>query len=160
MSRKLSVFRRSLCRCSNSATAGRLTLILSDLAEIRKPSLRWRIGGSGTGSAAVYPDTGHRPAAELAPVYAALETAAQRFEPVAAPQQNAAPVTSQEAQSYKTDGREPVPSVPVRNDQPLPKSTTPMPSSLDLLASPPVPLNRWMNLLMEQTARLIEGAAQ
>lgn len=96
------------------------------------------------------------PVAEPAPVYQAPHAPVQSAEPVAAPQQNPAPVSSQETQLQKQMEESLFHPFLVRNDQPLPKSTTPMPS-LDLLASPPDTIEPVDEFAMEQTARLIEA---
>ena len=136
--------------------SGQADAILSDLAELKAFSPVEDLVDPEPAVPLFIPTPVTAPAAEPAPVYAALETAAQRFEPVAAPQQNAAPVTSQEAQLQKQMEESLFHPFLVRNDQPLPKSTTPMPS-LDLLASPPGTIEPVDEFAMEQTARLIEA---
>ncbi|MCD9180244.1 cell division protein FtsK, partial [Escherichia coli] len=107
--------------------SGQADAILSDLAELKAFSPVEDLVDPEPAVPLFIPTPVTAPAAEPAPVYAALETAAQRFEPVAAPQQNAAPVTSQEAQLQKQMEESLFHPFLVRNDQPLPKSTTPMP---------------------------------
>ncbi|MGJ7073330.1 DNA translocase FtsK 4TM domain-containing protein [Morganella morganii] len=136
--------------------SGQADAILSDLAELKAFSPVEDLVDPEPAEPLFIPTPVTAPAAEPAPVYAAPETAAQRFESVAAPQQNAAPVTSQEAQLQKQMEESLFHPFLVRNDQPLPKSTTPMPS-LDLLASPPGTIEPVDEFAMEQTARLIEA---
>lgn len=136
--------------------SGQADAILSDLAELKAFSPVEDLVDPEPAEPLFIPTPVTAPAAEPAPVYSAPQTPAQSFEPVAVPQQNAAPVTSQEAQLQKQMEESLFHPFLVRNDQPLPKSTTPMPS-LDLLASPPGTIEPVDEFAMEQTARLIEA---
>lgn len=127
---------------------GQADAILSDLAELKAFSPVEDLVDPEPAEPLFIPTPVTAPVAEPAPV--------QHAEPVAAPPQNAAPVTSQEAQLQKQMEESLFHPFLVRNDQPLPKSTTPMPS-LDLLASPPDTIEPVDEFAMEQTARLIEA---
>ncbi|WP_025153642.1 DNA translocase FtsK [Morganella morganii] len=127
---------------------GQADAILSDLAELKAFSPVEDLVDPEPAEPLFIPTPVTAPVAEPAPV--------QYAEPVAAPPQNAAPVTSQEAQLQKQMEESLFHPFLVRNDQPLPKSTTPMPS-LDLLASPPDTIEPVDEFAMEQTARLIEA---
>ncbi len=136
--------------------SGQADAILSDLAELKAFSPVEDLVDPEPAEPLFIPTPVTAPAAASAPAYSAPQTQAQNFEPVTAPQQNAAPVTSQEAQLQKQMEESLFHPFLVRNDQPLPKSTTPMPS-LDLLASPPGTIEPVDEFAMEQTARLIEA---
>lgn len=135
---------------------GQADAILSDLAELKAFSPVEDLVDPEPAEPLFIPTPVTAPVAEPAPVYSAPQTPVQSVEPVAAPPQNAAPVTSQEAQLQKQMEESLFHPFLVRNDQPLPKSTTPMPS-LDLLASPPDTIEPVDEFAMEQTARLIEA---
>ncbi|MEM7872561.1 DNA translocase FtsK 4TM domain-containing protein [Morganella morganii] len=135
---------------------GQADAILSDLAELKAFSPVEDLVDPEPAEPLFIPTPVTAPVAEPAPVYSAPQTPVQSVEPVAVPPQNAAPVTSQEAQLQKQMEESLFHPFLVRNDQPLPKSTTPMPS-LDLLASPPDTIEPVDEFAMEQTARLIEA---
>lgn len=136
--------------------SGQADAILSDLAELKAFSPVDDLVDPEPAEPLFIPTPVTAPVAEPAPVYQAPQTPVQSAEPVAAPQQNPAPVSSQETQLQKQMEESLFHPFLVRNDQPLPKSTTPMPS-LDLLASPPDTIEPVDEFAMEQTARLIEA---
>ncbi|MBW5407284.1 DNA translocase FtsK 4TM domain-containing protein [Morganella morganii] len=136
--------------------SGQADAILSDLAELKAFSPVEDLVDPEPAEPLFIPTPVTDPVTEPAPVYSAPQTPAQRFEPVAAPQQNAAPAETPDSQLQKQMEESLFHPFLIRNDQPLPKSTTPMPS-LDLLASPPGTVEPVDEFAMEQTARLIEA---
>ncbi|OBU04189.1 DNA translocase FtsK 4TM domain-containing protein [Morganella psychrotolerans] len=140
--------------------SGQANAILSDLAQLKALSPVDDLIDSQPAEPLFIPTPAAAPAAEPAPAYPSYS----------APQPVQPAVVSPPVTDYIPDT---VPDTPqtqlqkqmeeslfhpflVRNDQPLPKSTTPMPS-LDLLASPPDTFEPVDEFAMEQTARLIEA---
>ncbi|RUT66177.1 cell division protein FtsK [Morganella morganii] len=120
--------------------SGQADAILSDLAELKAFSPVEDLVDPEPAEPLFIPTPVTVPVAEPAPVYHAPQT----------------PVNSQETQLQKQMEESLFHPFLVRNDQPLPKSTTPMPS-LDLLASPSDTIEPVDEFAMEQTARLIEA---
>ncbi|WP_396672180.1 DNA translocase FtsK 4TM domain-containing protein [Morganella psychrotolerans] len=136
--------------------SGQANAILSDLAQLKALSPVDDLINSEPAEPLFIPTPVIVPAAEPAPVYPSY-SAPQPVQPavVSPPVTDYVPDTPQ-TQLQKQMEESLFHPFLVRNDQPLPKSTTPMPS-LDLLASPPDSFEPVDEFAMEQTARLIEA---
>ena len=136
--------------------SGQANAILSDLAQLKALSPVDDLIDSEPAEPLFIPTPVAVPAAEPAPVYPSY-SAPQPVQPVVVspPAADVVPDTPQ-TQLQKQMEESLFHPFLVRNDQPLPKSTTPMPS-LDLLASPPDTFEPVDEFAMEQTARLIEA---